>query len=207
VERGLELATDRTERFGLAWLLGTILYHLGEMSSALDAFERALTVAGSDSERCRVWIGCARVKRITDDLDGASGDLERAEAVAVANGLKVEEAHLRFLRGNLCFPRGDIEGCLREHKRSLTLAREPGAAECEAEALGGLGDAEYMRGRMLSANRYFEDCIALANRHGFGRIEAANRPMASFTRWYAGETGQALSDARQANRRSQTGGP
>jgi len=44
--------------------------------------------------------------------------------------------------GNLLFPRGDVEGCLREHRRSLDLAREAGSAELEAAALGGLGDAE-----------------------------------------------------------------
>jgi class 3 adenylate cyclase/tetratricopeptide (TPR) repeat protein len=137
-ERGFELSANPAERFALAYLLGDILYQLGEMPAALDAFIRSLSVAGSDAERCRAWIGCARVKRVIDDLDGAFADLERAQVVAVAQGLKVEEAQLRFLRGNLSFPRGDVETCLREHRRSLELAREAGAPECEAEALGGL---------------------------------------------------------------------
>src|SRR5262249_30990581 len=102
------------------------------------------------------------------------------------------------LRGNLCFPRGDIDGCLREHSRSLALAREVGAVELEAEALGGLGDGEYMRGRMISASGNFQACIALAARHGFGRIASANRPMAAFTRWFAGEVDAALADSRAA---------
>jgi hypothetical protein len=34
----------------------------------------------------------------------------------------------------------------------LQLAREVGAVELEAAALGGLGDAEYMRGHMISAH-------------------------------------------------------
>src|SRR6202040_3138087 len=33
------------------------------------------------------------------------------------------KARIHFLRGNLCFPRGDIEGCLREHGIALELAR------------------------------------------------------------------------------------
>src|SRR5438128_5167089 len=127
-------------------------------------------------------MGCAPVKRVGDDTPGASADLDRAAAIAASHELKAEEARLHFLRGNLCFPRGDIEGCLREHGRSLELARAVGAPELEAEALGGLGDAEYMRGRMISAHRHFQDCIVLAARHGLGRIGSANRPMAAFTR-------------------------
>src|SRR5262252_3839269 len=52
----------RADRFALSYLLGDILYQLGEMSAALDAFVRSLSMAGSDAERCRGWIGCARVK-------------------------------------------------------------------------------------------------------------------------------------------------
>jgi len=198
VERGLEVASQQPERFGLGNLRGEILYHLGDMPSALEAFARALAMAGDDAERCRAWIGCARVKRVINDLDGAFADLAHAESVAVSLGLKVEESQLRFLRGNLSFPRGDVESCLSEHRRSLELAREAGAVECEAEALGGLGDAEYMRGHMLSAHRYFESCIDLAHRHGLGRIGVANQPMAAITRWFAGETREALGQARDA---------
>jgi class 3 adenylate cyclase/tetratricopeptide (TPR) repeat protein len=198
VERGLELASKQVTRFALRCLLGDILFDLGDMPAALAAFENALTAAGSDAERCRAWIGCAQVKRVIDDLAGAFVDLDRAEAVAVPLGLKVEEAQLRFLRGTLYVPRGDIEGCLREHGRSLELAREVGATELEAEALGGLGDAEYMRGHMISANGRFQACIALATSHGLGRIGSANRPMAAFTRWLTGEIDAALADARAA---------
>jgi len=38
-------------------------------------------------------------------------------------------------------------------------------------ALGGLGDAEYVRGRMISAYDRFRQCVELSERHGFGRIE------------------------------------
>src|SRR5262249_59758375 len=86
----------------------------------------------------------------------STGPLPTSNALSASpsrSGLKVEESQLRFLRGNLWFPRGDVESCLRQHRRTLELAREAGAAECEAEALGGLGDAEYARGHMPSARR------------------------------------------------------
>jgi len=50
VERGLELASDQAERFSLSYLLGDVLYHLGDMPAALEAFDRALAVAPGDAE-------------------------------------------------------------------------------------------------------------------------------------------------------------
>jgi hypothetical protein len=87
---------------------------------------------------------------VTDDLAGASADLDKAEAAATRHDLVAEQARIHFLRGNLCFPRGDIDGYLQEHATALELARRAGASELEAMALDGLGDAEYVRGRMIA---------------------------------------------------------
>jgi class 3 adenylate cyclase/tetratricopeptide (TPR) repeat protein len=198
VERGLALAGERAERFALLCLQGEILHDLGAMAEAGRAYQAALDAAVSDPERCAAWIGLAAVKRVTDDLAGAVGDLERAETVAVQYHLLAEQARIHFLRGNLCFPRGDLEGCLREHGIALELARRAGTAELEAMALGGLGDAEYVRGRMISAHDRFRQCVELCERHGFGRIEVANRPMMAFTQWFAGDTRGALAVAEVA---------
>jgi len=192
VERGLAVASDRADRFALMCLQGEILHDLGAMPEAGRAYQAALDAAVDDGERCTAWLGLAAVKRVTDDLPGAMADLEQAEAVTVRYGLLAEQARIHFLRGNLCFPRGDIEGCLQEHGIALELARRAGAAELEAMALGGLGDAEYVRGRMISAYDRFRKCVEVCERHGFGRIEVANRPMMAFTRWYAGDTKGAL---------------
>jgi class 3 adenylate cyclase/tetratricopeptide (TPR) repeat protein len=192
VERGLALAHDRTDRFALTCLQGEILHDLGAMPEAGHAYRAALDAAADDRERCAAWIGLAAVKRVTDDLAGAVADLEQAETVAARYHLLTEQARIHFLRGNLCFPRGDIEGCLREHGIALELARRAGATELEAVALGGLGDAEYVRGRMISAHDRFGECVELCERHGFGRIEVANRPMMAFTQWFAGDTRGAL---------------
>jgi tetratricopeptide (TPR) repeat protein len=113
-------------------------------------------------------------------------------------GAPPEQARSHFLRGNLLFPRGHIEGCVGEHRRGLELARRAGSAELEAMALGGVGDAEYMRGRMISAHEGFRRCIELARQQGLGRIEVANWPMAALTRWYTGDSAGALDDALAA---------
>jgi class 3 adenylate cyclase/tetratricopeptide (TPR) repeat protein len=194
-ERGLELADARGDRVALECLRGNILHDVGDMTSALAAFETALGFASTDAERCHAWIGRATVKRVIDDLDGAWTDLDCAAQAATAQGLPREEARIHFLRGNLCFPRGDSDGCVREHGRSLALAREAGDPEQEAAALGGLGDGEYMRGRMISAYDAFSRCIELCQRYGFGRIEVANRPMRAITAWFAGKAGAGLDAA------------
>jgi tetratricopeptide (TPR) repeat protein len=196
VERGLELATERADRFALSCFLGHILLYLGVIAEALQAFQAALETATDDAERCRGWIGCAAVKRITDDLDGAFADLDRAEAAAVAHGLTIEEARLRFLRGNLYFPLGNVEGCLREHARSLELARRAHAAEEEAAALGGLGDAEYALGRMIGAYQRLNECVEVARRHGFGRIEVANSAQIAHAMMYFRPQSEVLACAR-----------
>ncbi|MSO81234.1 MAG: tetratricopeptide repeat protein [Alphaproteobacteria bacterium] len=77
----------------------------------------------------------------------------------------------------MLFPRGDIERCLRQHGRSLALAREAGSVETETAALGGLGDAEYLRGRLISAHRHYQRCVELSRQHGLFLVEVANRPM------------------------------
>lgn len=198
VERGLAIASEHSERFNLAAFHGDILHDLGEMPRALEAFETALEAASDDAERCRAWIGLAQVKRVTEDIDGALADLTLAEEVTVRNHLTSEEARLRFLRGNLLFPRGDIDGCFREHARSLELARAAGGGEQEAAALGGLGDAEYVRGRMISAERRLRECVELSHRQGYGRIEAANHTQLAHAMLYFRPLAEAIEVAAAA---------
>jgi class 3 adenylate cyclase/tetratricopeptide (TPR) repeat protein len=183
-ERGLALAADPATRFALTCFLGEIMHDLGAMAESRIAYEQALETAGDDRERASAWLGLAAVKRVTEDLEGAFLDLERAEAAAKRHGLVELRARIHFLRGNLHFPRGDISDCLAEHSKSLERAREVGSPELEAQALGGLGDAEYVRGHMISAHRHLQGCVELAARHGFGRIEVANRSQIAHARLY-----------------------
>jgi class 3 adenylate cyclase/tetratricopeptide (TPR) repeat protein len=198
IQRGAILARDPNDRFLLTSYQGELLLDVGRVAEAHTAFEEALAQCQDDAQRCRAWLGVAAVKRIIDDLPGALADIERAEGVAAHLSLRVEAARAHFLHGNLLFPQGDLEGCLREHGFSFDLARQAASAELEAAALGGLGDAEYARGRLLSARRHFADCIDLSRCHGFGRIEVANLPMFALMRLFAGETRAALEEALAA---------
>ena len=105
---------------------------------------------------------------------------------------------IHHLRGNILFPLGRIDRCRAEHERSLAFARRSGSPVAEARALGGLGDAAYTQGRMRSAFGFFSDCVELCRRHGFGRIEVANRSMVGFSRLYLNEAAQAQQDGTAA---------
>ncbi|MEM9494290.1 MAG: hypothetical protein AAGC55_34410, partial [Myxococcota bacterium] len=54
------------------------------------------------------------------------------------------------------------------------LAEDLGTPHSEARALAGLADAEFFRGRMLSAKRYYHRCIVLCTEHGFDDLTIAN---------------------------------
>jgi class 3 adenylate cyclase/tetratricopeptide (TPR) repeat protein len=198
VERGLALATERPDIYALTQFRGELLHDLGAIPEARQALERALDVGGDDVERCRAWIGLAAVMRISDQIQDALQALDRAQALATAAGLIVELSRIHHLRGNLYFPLGKIDGCVQQHELALHYARQAGSAEREAQALGGLGDAAYARGRMLTAHRHFNQCVAVSRQHGFGRIEVANLNMAALTRQYANELPAAVGDALAA---------
>jgi len=121
---------------------------------------------------------------MTDAYDDAFEALDRAEAVAARHGLSLELSQIHHLRGNLYFPLGRIEECLEEHKKSLKFALESGSEEAEAQALSGLGDAEYARGRMATSHDAFIRCVKLCRKHGFGRIEVGALMMVAATLLY-----------------------
>jgi tetratricopeptide (TPR) repeat protein len=177
VARGLEIARDDTIKFSLMKFSGELFLNLGQGQASVEIFQAALDSAATEIQTCHALIGLASGMRLTDELDEALRCLDRAEGPAKSNGLNLELARLHHLRGNLYFPLGNIDGCHEEHELALEYAQKAGSPEWEAQALGGLGDAEYARGRLLTAHKAFMRCFDLCREHGFGRIEAANLGM------------------------------
>jgi class 3 adenylate cyclase/tetratricopeptide (TPR) repeat protein len=198
IERGLAVAGSDRDRCELLVAQGELLLEMGRTDRAAEAARAALAIAPSDALRCRALIGLAAVDRILDRYDDALEWLLHAQSIATEQNLKQDLARIHYMRGNLHFPRGQYEHCLREHEQALLYARDVGSVEAEARALGGLGDAAYARGHMLTARRHFEDCVELARRHGFGRIEVANLPMVAICMTSALDLPGALRVARSA---------
>lgn len=177
VERGLQIVDAPEQRQALACLRGELLLNLGQAEPALGAFEQGVGLASAPAQRARAWFGVAAALRVLDRYDGALDALAHAEQAAVAQGDAERLAEIESLRGNLHFPMGALDACLAAHQRALRHAADAGSALGEARALGGLGDAYYQQGRMVTAREHFVRCVELARARGFVRIEGANLPM------------------------------
>ena len=180
-ERGLALAAEREARFALLMAQARLLVELGRAGEAIVTARAALDASSGPVERARALIAMAAGMRLNDRIDEGLAALAEAEPLAVDAGLPLELSRLHHLRGNLLFPLGLSDECLREHELARQHARGAGSLEAEAAALGGLGDAYYLHCRMRSAHEQFRECVALARAHGFGRLEVANLPMVGWT--------------------------
>jgi class 3 adenylate cyclase/tetratricopeptide (TPR) repeat protein len=196
--RGLALATAQEDQHDLSCLKGELLRDLADIQSSITAYQEALENSVDDTQRCEAWLGIAAGMRVTTNYKEALALLDKAETAATNHGLTSYLSRLHHLRGNLCFPLGRADDCLREHRRALKCAEQCHSAEDEAQALGGLGDAEYARGRMRTAHDYYSRCIDLSRKHGFGRIEVAHVGQRGFTLLYSGDWRGAKSEGLSA---------
>jgi len=180
-ERGLALAADRETRFQLRIARAQLLVELGRSAEAVEACREALDDAAQPRERVEALLGMAAGMRLNDRIADGLAALAEAQPLADASGVALQRSRLHHLRGNLLFPLGRHAECLEEHERARLLAHEAGLFEAEVAAVGGLGDAFYLQGRMRSANEKFRECVQLARQHDFGRLEVANLPMVGWS--------------------------
>ena len=174
--RGLEIATA-TERYALLCLEGELLQTTGSVPESIKAYRQACDIAGDEVERCRALVGVAEGLVLVEAHDELLEVLVNAEDIAKEQSLTLELARIYQIRGGVLFFRSDTEACFDTNMTSLKYARQAGVPEVEAQALSGLGDIEYSRGKYRSAASYFTQCIELAREHGFNRVLAANLPM------------------------------
>ncbi len=186
-ERGLARAATPSDRHELTCLKGDLLRDLGNVKSSIAVYEEALESADDDEQRFDAWMGLAAGHRMRTNFDAALKLLDKAEAIGKNRRLVSRMAALHHLRGNLLFSLGRAEDCRSEHLVALKCAQQADSAEIEARALGGLGDAEYARGRMITAGAHYSRCIDLSRKHGFGRIEVAHLGQRGLTRLYSGD--------------------
>jgi len=180
--RGLALVGADAARASLACLSGELQQGLGRTEEAIASFRMAAEAAAAGRARLRAQLGLAHGLSVMDRIDEAMALLDGAQREAEEQDLLVEQSRVHTLRGNAYFPRGEIERCLTEHSEALRLAEASGAIEEQARALGGLADANYMRGLFRTSGKMFERCVNIGAAEGFRRIEAANLPMLGIIR-------------------------
>lgn len=198
IGRALAFASGERDRCDLFLLRGELQRDHGQTAKSVQSFGEALHLAQDDLQRLRAWVGIAGGLRILDIYDRALSALVNAERLALALGERKTLISIYSLRGNVYFPLGDIESCLRAHEEARRLATELGAPADEARALGGLGDAYYQSARIRTAGEYFQRCIDLARQHGLTRIEINHLPMLGVMRLYSNEFDQGALLCREA---------
>ena len=203
VDTALALASNAAERGELTLLKGSILLELGRARDALGAFQDALAMSLVANSECSALIGLASAQRILDDVPGALENVDKAQAIAARNDWLVLLSKCHHIRGNLLFPTGRVDACYAEHSAAVEAAEKSGDKDAIARALGGLGDAEYVRGRIISAGHLFRRCVQASVEAGLGRVEASNRPMAAFASYFELRLRDVLGEAEIAIRRAQ----
>jgi len=198
---GVLAAADAGVACALALLRGEVLREIGRSNESIAAFQAAAQLAQDDASRCRAWMGVAAGHRITGEFEPAMQALAQAQPIAEQLALAVECSRIHHTRGNLYFAQGRAADCEAEHQQAMEHAELAGDTECQAQALSGLGDAQYALGRMRSALGYFRRCLALCE--GKVRIAGANRCMVGHCLWYENELPAAIGEARAANEDAQ----
>jgi tetratricopeptide (TPR) repeat protein len=183
-DRGLGLNPDPAVRGRLLLMRAEALLDSGQARAAQDAFTLALAAVEDEKERGNALIGLAGARRIIDELPGALEALDRAQAIATALDDPEMLSRIHTLRGNIFFPMGRARECVAEQNIALAHAERSGSSEAIARVLGGLGDAEYARGRMRHAVEVFARCVAEARKAGMGRSEVANAPMVAICKMF-----------------------
>nr|WP_298725001.1 BTAD domain-containing putative transcriptional regulator [uncultured Steroidobacter sp.] len=198
------IARDPAMLHRTSMLLGELLLHLGRTHDALAAYREALDFAIEQTGQGKAWFGVASALRIMDRHEEALDALERAQSLFGDSADAQTRARMSTLHGNLCFPLGRFDACLQAHQTAYQYAQQANSPPELARALGGLGDAHYQRGNLLTARQHFVQCVKEAREHGLIGVLLANLPMVGITHVYCGEVaaGRAsLQECREIARR------
>ncbi len=178
-KRGAELPAPSEVRFEIARFEGDVALEAGDLPASVAAFERALSHAKDDAQRCVALLGVAAAHRAGGVMNEGFAAVREAEALAEAGNLVREAARAAYLRGSLEFARGDARASHAAQSTALACARASGDKEGEARALSGLADVLYADGRMQSSYAAFAGCAALCADLGLTRFALNNRCMLS----------------------------
>ncbi len=198
VERALGLADPGEAGFGLRLARARLLLANGDATRAIVAAGAAIDAARNGGERALGLIAMASSMRIVDRVAEGLALVQEAQPLAEQAGLLLDLSRLHELRGNLLFTLGRPEECRQAHEQALTLARQVGSAEAECAALGGLGDASYARGKVLSGAKLVAQCVDMAREQGFLKVEMAYLPMVSWSSYYRLELPDAIAVSQRA---------
>ena len=158
----------------------------------------ALSHLSRSAERTKMELGVRIILadglRIIDRHSEALTELNSAEAIAIGTEHVLELSRIHNMRGNIYYFLGKGEPCLAEHQAAWNFARKTGSIEDEARALGGLGDANFLTGRIHEAHQKFDHCIKLSRANELLMTEVAYLPMRAVTHMYSLRFDESIAD-------------
>ncbi|HEX9707519.1 MAG TPA: BTAD domain-containing putative transcriptional regulator [Steroidobacteraceae bacterium] len=196
-QKACALAREPADLCVARCLLGELQTRTGHTHDAIATLREVSDLRPDALVEARALLALANALRILDRYDEALAALDRAEALLSTHDRPELLARVWTLRGNIHFPRGELDACLAAHERALEWARKAKSPVDEARALGGVGDAWYQRGRMRTARDYFAKCVAEAREHGAVGLALSNAPMLALTRAFCGEVRQGLAECTE----------
>ncbi|MDC1287930.1 AAA family ATPase [Gammaproteobacteria bacterium] len=197
IRAGLKI-TPNPDGFELKCFEGELLRVLGSVTESIAVYENASKVASNQTDLCRALVGVSEGLELTEKHEQLLKVLGKAEALAKKNALNHEMAKILKLRAGVYFFKSEKEACLETSSKALHYAQESNSFELVAQTLSTMADAEYNRGHYNSAFHYFDQCIDLARKHGFGRALAANLPMRGFISHYRNDVEAKRADYDEA---------
>lgn len=211
-DAGLALTTEPLLRAELMLTAGEGLTRSGETAQAVARFAEAAALAGVESGAevepqrrssarvvlARALLGRARSLTFLEQPEAALETLAAAEAEARAAGDVDLAADIRFERGNVLFNLARLDECLATHSALAKQARSSGSLRHQALAEGGLGDAEYLRGRMVTAHGHFRRCVELLEQSDLSARVPAHLAMQAWTAFFCNRVAEGIADAERA---------
>jgi tetratricopeptide (TPR) repeat protein len=179
------------------WNFAEALTHR-ERALALMEPAEAIATPESAARRITLEIDRANTLRLAERFEEGLTVLDGAEPLCARFDLPALMSRLCFTRGNLLFQAGRAADCAASHDRALAEARRAGSVEAEVRALGGLGDAHYMRGAFASSRAAFSSCVETAAANGLHEIECDNLPMLALSSFWLGDLAGARRLAERA---------
>lgn len=198
IATGISMKKNHLTACRLFELNAEVYVRLGDTELALDAFQKMQENAQQPEEKVKALIGLANCLNTLDHFDEAQAALNTGHDIASENNFIPLLSRIFYLNGNFLFPKGKVEQCFELQEKALYFAKKSGNPELEARALGGLGDAAYAQGKMVSAYQYFRQCLDLSEEHRLQQVAAANLFMLGTVSIYHNESEKALSFVEQS---------
>jgi len=158
----------------------------------------ALSHLSPTPERAKMELGVRIILadglRIADRHSEALMELGTAEGIASEIEHTLELSRIHHMRGNIYYFLGKREQCLAEHEAAWKFAGKTASIEEEARTLGGLGDANFLAGRIYDAHQKFDQCVILSRANGLSITEVAYLPMRAVTNMYSLRFKESLDD-------------